>query len=66
MRVLRNATVLCVIACAVLAFGAMAPASAVSTATLQSEQQGPEGYQQGVARIDDGWIFTGTGEACSD
>ena len=61
MRVLRNATVLCVIACAVLAFGAMAPASAVSTATLQSEQQGPEGYQQGVARIDDGWIFTGTG-----
>jgi hypothetical protein len=30
------------------------------TATLRSEQQGPEGYKQGIARLDDGWIFAGT------
>jgi len=37
-----------------------AAAGTAPTATLASEQQGPEGYQQGVARLDDGWIFTGT------
>jgi hypothetical protein len=30
------------------------------TASLQSEQEGPYGYAQGVARAGDGWIFTGT------
>ena len=35
-------------------------AAAASTAALQSEQEGPSGYQQGVARLPDGWIFTGT------
>jgi hypothetical protein len=29
-------------------------------ATRQSEQEGPTGYQQGVARVNGGWIFTGT------
>ena len=29
-------------------------------ASLQSEQEGPSGYQQGVARVADGWVFTGT------
>jgi hypothetical protein len=42
-----------------LALGAP-PAAAASTAALQSEQEGPTGYQQGVARVADGWIFTGT------
>ena len=36
------------------------PATAASTTALQSEQEGPTGYQQGVARVADGWIFTGT------
>jgi hypothetical protein len=48
-----------------LVLGAPLPAAAAAgvapTATMQSEQQVPEGYQQGVARLDDGWIFTGTG-----
>ena len=42
------------------------PSSAVTAAptspraVMRSEQQGPDGYQQGVARIRDGWIFSGT------
>jgi hypothetical protein len=43
----------------VLVLGAP-PAAADSNAALQSEQEGPTGYQQGVARVADGWIFTGT------
>jgi len=35
-------------------------AATAPRATLQSEQEVPDGYQQGVARVDDGWIFTGT------
>ena len=38
----------------------MPDAAAATGASLQSEQEGPSGYQQGVARLDDGWIFTGT------
>jgi hypothetical protein len=44
-----------------LALGAPhAAAAAAPTAMMQSEQHGPAGYQQGVARLDGGWIFTGT------
>jgi hypothetical protein len=42
-----------------LVFGAPS-AAAASAAALQSEQEGPTGYQQGVARVAGGWIFTGT------
>ena len=58
MRVLRGTT-MAVIAL-VMVFACAAPAGAASTATRASEQEGPDGYQQGVARTPDGWIFTGT------
>ena len=59
MRVLRNITAVSVIALVVVVLGAV-PADAAATATMRSEQEGPDGYQQGVARVADGWIFTGT------
>ena len=59
MRVLRSTTAASVIALVVVVLAAV-PAGAASTATMRSEQEGPSGYQQGVARVADGWIFTGT------
>jgi len=59
MRPLCRMATVGIIALVVCGFTA-SPASTASTATLQSEQQGPDGYQQGVARLDNGWIFTGT------
>jgi len=49
-----------VMAVVVLVVSAAAAGLISSGATLQSEQEGPSGYQQGVARLADGWIFTGT------
>ena len=49
-----------VIAVSVLVVSAAASGLISSSATRTSEQEGPDGYQQGVARTADGWIFTGT------
>src|SRR4029079_9573274 len=49
-----------VIAVSVLVVGAVASGLISSAATRNSEQEGPSGYQQGVARVADGWVFTGT------
>jgi len=61
MRRIRRgvSTTFGVIALVVLVLTAV-PVGAASTATMKSEQEGPDGYQQGVARVPDGWIFTGT------
>jgi hypothetical protein len=59
MRVLRSVTAASVIALLAVVVASV-PVGAAATATMQSEQEGPDGYQQGVARVADGWIFTGT------
>jgi len=59
-RRLRTTAAIAVAVAIALSGAAAAGAGAAPTATLQLEQQGPEGYKQGVARLDDGWIFTGT------
>jgi len=61
MRVLRRTATAAGVAALVVLVLTAVPAGAASTATMQSEQEGPYGYQQGVARVGDGWIFTGTG-----
>jgi len=60
MRVLRSVTAASVVALVALSLTAPAHGLISPAATQTSQQEGPYGYQQGVARTSDGWIFTGT------
>jgi hypothetical protein len=59
-RSLRTTTIASALVSLAVLVLTVPPVAAASTATLQSEQEGPPGYQQGLARVADGWIFTGT------